>query len=154
MCVQILSFQTERIISPSGFPFIDVDLAFKIEGQGPEVEALYSEAKKHSQGYSLSSAVEDIQPYLEWVNSESFWSTSATYPGLKQYWVLTEQELYHSPETDTFRLSDCIADSSVTQAAIQEIKHFQEHGHLPFKYRHTDGYVILSLILTLSRFWD
>lgn len=155
MFIRILSLEVSCEESKhSGIPFIDVELFFRVEGEGPEYEALLSEVKKYAQGYHLSFTVGNIESYLEWVNGQGLWEDSDDSPCMDKAWVIADKEFQECPEANTFLFSECIADSSVTRAALSELKFFQENGYLPSKYRHDDSYIVLSLILTLSRFWD
>jgi hypothetical protein len=154
MSVKILSLCEEKLPYTSEPPSTYIEVTFRIDGQSPEAKALRAEAKKHSQGYYLSPTIDDIEPYLEWLKSDALLDFKSVHPSVKKAWVFVDRDFQCIDGQDTFKFADYVAQSSVTKAVIDELKYFQMHNHLSSKYRHNDDYVVLSLILTLSRFWD
>lgn len=154
MSIRILHLQETPIQNgENGFPFIDVELVFRIEGSDPASQSCKAEAEGLSQEFRLSNSIDNPESYLEWLKIYSL-DFDEDYPGRGQSWVIQDPVLTYNKDKQLFTFGESVADCLVTQSALLELKHYYRFRKFAGKYRHSDEFVFMSLIHTLKRLWD
>jgi hypothetical protein len=110
-------------------------------------------AKAEAEEYGKVLTIESPEDYEEWLTTWDF-NFETGYPGYKHCWTHRECPWHYIEKFDTFHFREWIANSTVTQALLNEIVYYKATGTMLSEYRTIPGQIILEHFQTLGRYWD
>ena len=134
--------------------YLIVNATWKITQDGDDESSyLFDIAKAEANEYGKVLTIESPEDYESWLKT---WDLNflTGYPGYKNCWTHRDCPWHYIEKFQTFHFREWIADSTVTQALLNEIVYYKATGEMLSNYRTIPGQIILEHFQTLGRYWD
>ena len=152
--IKITSFSVRKKVSEPGayayreIPYLICNMTFKVDKDADSFT--WDRYIRESGYYCKMMVVESEKEYDKYLNGE----IDNTEGNMRIKSVVKEPLFEYLEKFQTFHYRGYVADCTVTNAVLDELRYYNELGRFPSTYRHNDGSIFLRHIKTLDEFWD
>jgi hypothetical protein len=150
----ITSFSARKKVTEAGkysridIPYINCNITFKVDKEADPFT--WDRYIRESSYYCKMMVVDDEKEYDRYLNGE----IENTDGNMSIKSVVKDPLFDYLEKFETFHFRGYVADCTVTNAVLDELRYYNELGRFPSTYRHNDGSIFLRHIKTLDEFWD